>query len=646
MENVWLVCKTEDIERTKMAFSPQFLDEVRDRSGLVSVIGRRVRLQKKGREYLGLCPFHNEKTPSFTVNEDKGFYHCFGCGEHGSVFDFVMKVENLSFPEAVERLASEAGMEMPVDTPEERERAKRAATLYDVLEKACVYYEKQLRLPAGLPALSYLQNRGVVEATIKTFRLGYAPDKRNGLRGDLAQEGATEQLMIEAGLLIQPDDRSRSPYDRFRARVIFPILDQKGRVIAFGGRILEDGEPKYLNSPETPLFHKGRTLYGLSQALAPARKKQQLIVTEGYTDVISLHQAGFDTGVAPLGTALTEDQIQMLWRITREPHLCFDGDAAGQRAAARAAERALPHLKAGHSLRFAILPQGEDPDSLIKAHGPTAIQDHLSGAASLSDMVWRLETSGHKLETPEERAWLESRLRERALQIQDETVQRHYLSDFKDRLWRHFRQNRSAGVKRARAQAAHQLAEKSGASTRIDRRYLGEAILILTLIAHPALFDDVGEQLGSISFSDPELDNLRQEVLKTLASQEFEDQSLDSSALEDHLSEAGFSALVCGPMRRQVLNHATFARSDEHVEVARIGWGQQFRIFRREQLLEEIRATEERLRQNLTREDFELLKVLKQSAAEVDEAKSLVGGKPSMDGGGQGSPSLRSESGV
>ncbi len=626
-----------------MAFSHEFLDEVRDRSGLVSVIGRRVRLQKKGREHIGLCPFHSEKTPSFTVNEDKGFYHCFGCGEHGSVFDFVMKVENLSFPEAVERLAEEAGMEMPVDTPEERERAKRAATHYDVLEKACVYYEKQLRLPVGQAAVSYLQNRGVTKDAIRAFRLGYAPDNRGGLRGDLAREGASEQLIIEAGLLIQPDDRNRSPYDRFRGRVMFPILDQKGRVIAFGGRILEDGEPKYLNSPETPLFHKGRTLYGLSQALAPARKKEQLIVTEGYTDVIALHQAGFDTGVAPLGTALTEDQIQLLWRITREPHLCFDGDAAGQRAAARAAERSLPHLKPGHSLRFAILPEGEDPDSLIKAHGPAAIQEHLSGAASLSDMVWRLETSGHKLQTPEERAWLESRLRDRASQIQDETVQRHYLSEFKDRLWKHFRQNQSirAGRAGSRTQEARQLAEKSGAATQIDRRYLGEAILILTLINHPALFDDVGEQLGSIAFYDPELDNLRQEVLKILASSVFEDQVLDSTTLEDHLYDAGFSALVCGPMRRQVLNHANFARSDEHLEAARVGWEQQYRIFKRDQLLQEIRATEERLKQNLTRKDFELLKVLKQSAATIDNAELSLGGDPAMDEGSRDSKTAR-----
>ena len=346
-----------------MAFSPQFLDEVRDRSGLVSVIGRRVRLQKKGREYLGLCPFHNEKTPSFTVNEDKGFYHCFGCGEHGSVFDFVMKVENLSFPEAVERLASEAGMEMPVDTPEERERAKRAATHYEVLERACVYYEKQLRLPEGLPALSYLQDRGVTEDAIRTFRLGYAPEKRSGLRGDLVREGAAEQLMIEAGLLIQPDDRGRSPYDRFRGRVMFPIMDHRSRVIAFGGRILENGEPKYLNSPETPTFHKGRTLYGIAQALAPARKKQQLIVAEGYTDVISMHQSGIENVVASSGTALTPGQIRLIKRFTPNITILFDGDPAGIRASFRGIDLI---LEEGMNVKVVPFPEGEDPDSYSK----------------------------------------------------------------------------------------------------------------------------------------------------------------------------------------------------------------------------------------------------------------------------------------
>ncbi|MEK9678039.1 MAG: DNA primase [Rhodospirillaceae bacterium] len=602
-----------------MAFSPQFLDEVRDRAGLVSVVTRKVRLQRKGKDHLGLCPFHNEKTPSFTVNEDKGFYHCFGCGEHGSVFDFVMKTENLSFPEAVERLAGEAGMEMPVETPEERDRAKRAQTHYDVLEKACAYFQKQLKLPVGRPAFEYLEGRGITAQSRDTFHLGYAPDTRGGLKAELAREGIEERLMVESGLLIQPDDESRSPYDRFRGRVMFPITDRKGRVIGFGGRILGDGEPKYLNSPETPLFRKGRNLYAIAQALQPARQKEKLIVTEGYTDVIALHQAGFDTAVAPLGTALTEDQIQMLWKITRQPVLCFDGDAAGQKAAARAADRALPFLKPGYSLRFAVLPEGEDPDSLIKSQGASAMSDVLEGAANLAEIMWRTETRGYSLKTPDERAWLERRLRDRALRIEDETVRRHYLNDMRNRLWDAFQKRRRTQGRDTGGLALRRMAEKSGASTHVDKKWLSEAILVYTLITHPDLFDVAGEALGSISFASQELDNLRQEVLKTLASPPESGEGLDFQALEDHLLNTGFSDLLRGPMCRQVFNHASFARPDEQYEVARIGWEQQFRIFKRGQLLEEIRQTEERFKKDLNREDYELLKVLKQSVAEVEE---------------------------
>ena len=604
-----------------MAFTPQFLDEVQDRAGLAAVVGRRVRLQKKGREHSGLCPFHNEKTPSFTVNEDKGFYHCFGCGEHGSVFDFVMKTENMSFPEAVERLAGEAGMEMPIETPEERERAKRAETHYEVLERAAAYFQDQLRLSVGRPALSYLTDRGITEDSIGTFQLGYAPDTKGGLKTALSREGIAEPLMVECGLLIQPEDRDRSPYDRFRGRVMFPITDRKGQVIGFGGRILGDGEPKYLNSPETPLFHKGRSLYGIAQALQAARKKDQIIVTEGYTDVIALHQAGFDTAVAPLGTALTEEQIQLLWRIAREPVLCFDGDAAGQKASARAADRALPHLQPGNSLRFAVLPPGEDPDSMIKSHGAEAMQALLSGAQSLADILWRMEIHGYKLETPDERAWLERRLRDRAMRIEDETVRRHYLNDLRSRLWEAFQKNRDKGQPKRgrRGPPAQQMAEKSGVGTHVDRAWLGEAILVYTLVTHPDLFDHVGELLGSIAFSHAELDKLRQEVLKTLASSHNLGEGLDIQALEDHLKNTGFSDLLRGPLCRQVFNHASFARPDEKLEVARIGWEQQFRIFKRDQLLEEIQATEERFKRDLNREDYELLKVLKQSAAEVED---------------------------
>jgi len=311
-----------------MAFSPDFLDEIRARIGLADLIRGRVRLTAKGREFQGLCPFHNEKTPSFTVNEQKGFYHCFGCGAHGGVFDFVMQSEGLSFRDAVEKLAADAGLQVPVDTPEERDRARRRQTLHDVMEVAAAYFEKTLRMPEGKTASNYLRGRGVDDPAIARFRLGYAPDSRSSLKAALGREGIGEELMAEAGLVISPDEPGRSSYDRFRGRLMFPITDRKGRVVGFGGRILGDGEPKYLNSPETPVFQKGRLLYGLPLAAKAARDQRALLVVEGYMDVIALAQGGFENAVAPLGTALTEDQIGELWKLVDEPVLCFDGDAA------------------------------------------------------------------------------------------------------------------------------------------------------------------------------------------------------------------------------------------------------------------------------------------------------------------------------
>ena len=371
-----------------MAFTPQFLDELRGRLTLSDYVGKRVRLQKKGREHLGLCPFHNEKTPSFTVNDSKAFYHCFGCGAHGSAIDWVMQMEGLSFPEAVERLAGDAGMAVPQSTPEEQARAKRAKSLYDANEAACAWFQKQLYQGDGAAALDYLRGRGLTEETISRFRLGFAPERKNALGQALQADGFTEEMLIEAGLIARPDD-GRAPYDRFRGRVIFPITDRRGRVIAFGGRIMEDREgiAKYLNSPETPLFHKGQTLYALALAREAAAKDAEVIVTEGYMDVIALHQAGFGGAVAPLGTAVTEAHIQALWRLAPEPVLCFDGDNAGQRAAHRAAERALPLLAPGRSLRFAILPAGEDPDSLLQAGGLAAMDTVLGAARPMVDVL-------------------------------------------------------------------------------------------------------------------------------------------------------------------------------------------------------------------------------------------------------------------
>jgi len=404
-----------------MSFTPQFLDELRQRLSLVQVISRKVKLTRRGREQTGLCPFHAEKSPSFTVNDDKGFFHCFGCGAHGDVIGFVMRSDGLSFPETVERLAREAGLELPVSSPEERERTQRQATLVSAMETAAAWYEQQLKVPQGRPALDYLKQRGLSDATIARFRLGDAPEGRTALRDALAKAGVPLELAIEAGLIGKGEDGNI--FDRMRGRVIFPIADRRGRIIAFGGRILGEGQPKYLNSPETPLFHKGRTLYGLGQALRPARDAGEIVVAEGYMDVIALAQAGFAQAVAPLGTALTEEQMGELWRLVPEPTLCFDGDGAGERAAARAAERALPLLKPGQSLRFALLPAGEDPDTLIIAQGAAAMRAVLDAAQPLAEMVWRGGVQGRSFDTPERRAGLRQEVRERLSRIADRPVQ-------------------------------------------------------------------------------------------------------------------------------------------------------------------------------------------------------------------------------
>ena len=422
-----------------MAFPPRFLEDLRGRVSITDVVGRRVRLIRKGRgEATGLCPFHNEKTPSFTVSEDKGFFHCFGCGVHGDVIGFVMRSEGLEFPQAVEKLAGEAGMQVPRETPEERERAERQATLGGAVEFAAKFYEQQLRASAGRSGLEYFKRRGLSDDTMRRFRLGFSPDTGHGLKAALEKAGIPEAISIEAGLLIKPDD-GRPCFDRFRGRVMFPILDRKGQAIAFGGRILDQGEPKYLNSPETPLFHKGRVLYGLNHAQKTARETNEIIVVEGYMDVIALAQAGISNAVAPLGTALTEDQIALLWRMAQEPILCFDGDNAGQRAAARAADRAIPLLKPGLSLRFAWMPAGEDPDSLVRAKGAAGFRDELARMEPLVDVLWQQVLADRPLDTPERRAGFRRDLAEAVGRIADKSVQDAYRQEAHRRLDELFR---------------------------------------------------------------------------------------------------------------------------------------------------------------------------------------------------------------
>jgi len=581
-----------------MAFPPSFLEELRTRLSLVSVVGRRVKLTRKGREHTGLCPFHNEKSPSFTVNEDKGFFHCFGCGAHGDVIAFEMRAANLGFTEAVERLAVEAGLEIPRATPEAQARERQRAGLHEALEAACVWFEAQLRRPGGAGGLTYLRQRGLSDATIARFRLGWAPDARDALRGALMSATLPESLLIEAGLLRRPEGGGPA-FDYFRGRVIFPITDRRGRVIGFGARTLGEAQPKYLNSPETPVFHKGGVLFGLAHARDAARDGAAVVAVEGYMDVIALHQAGFGAAVAPLGTALTETQLETLWRLAPEPILCLDGDSAGQRAMARALERAFPLLKPGQSLRFALLPAAEDPDSLLRNQGAPAMARVLEQAEPLIAAAWRLETDGRPLDTPERRAGLERALTERANTIADESVRIQYLRAFRDRMWQAFRPPRPARV-RGMARPG----KPDGALRGEDGRLLGvgrpngprppaemqERALLGLLLANPLLFDQVHEALGLCQFSQESLDNLRRGILKHLGT----GHGLDAGQLSAHLRADGFSAVLEGLLdasERRMLG----VRGYDCTEDARALWDDVYHRYTRKNLQADVDEASARL---------------------------------------------------
>jgi len=418
-----LYCKANE-SVAAMAFPPQFLDELRVRLPVSEVVGRRVKLRKAGREWKALSPFNQEKTPSFTVNDQKGFFHDFSSGKHGDIFDFVMETEGLTFPEAVERLAGMAGLPVPKVSKEAQAREERRKTLHDVVELAAKFFEAMLAARVGAKARGYLADRSIAPATQLKFRIGYASPERYALKEHLGAHGVPVADMVETGLLVAGEDVSL-PFDRFRDRLMFPIADFRGRVIGFGGRALSaDAQAKYLNSPETPLFHKGMNLYNGAAARIAAHQGAQLIAVEGYVDVIAMVTAGFEATVAPLGTALTEEQLGLLWRMADEPVLCFDGDKAGRRAAYRAVDLALPQLRPGKSLRFAMMPEGQDPDDLVRAGGREAVEEVLAGARPLVDMLWLRETEDGSFDTPERRAALETRIAAVAGGIGEESVRR------------------------------------------------------------------------------------------------------------------------------------------------------------------------------------------------------------------------------
>ena len=540
-----------------MTLTPVFLDELRARTSLSALVAKSVKLTRAGREMKGCCPFHNEKTPSFYVNDDKGFYHCFGCSAHGDAIKWLTDQRGLPFIDAVKELADAAGMEMPAPDKRAAERQERANSLHDAMAAAADWFRQQLGGLEGATARALLERRGVSEETQRTFGIGYAPDARGKLRAALKPFG--DAMLIEAGLLI--DVEGKEPYDRFRGRLMIPIRDARGRVIAFGGRIIGDGEPKYLNSPDTPLFDKGRTLYNLDRALAPARKAARVFVVEGYMDAIALAQAGIGEAVAPLGTALTEHQLERLWRIADVPTLCFDGDAAGQKAAIRAAHRALPMLAPGRSLKFVTLPDGQDPDDLVKARGVGAFEACVREATPLVDRLWSHELAAEPLTTPEERAGLRRRLSDLAQTIGDAVVQSEYKGEFRQRYDAQFApaprapfQPRRPGQKWTPPPAPVTDDARAVRATGIDP-VLAKAVLA-GLIRHPAEIARHMEVLGSLRMANGALGRLFEAVVDVA----LEDRALDSARLVTILANSGFETVARDLLRADTMPYS-FTRS-------------------------------------------------------------------------------------
>jgi DNA primase len=540
-----------------MRYGPHLLEEILRRTDIVQLVGRRVKLTRRGQTFWGCCPFHGEKTASFKVENSRRAYKCFGCGKGGDAFRWLMETEGLNFPEAVEKLASEAGVELPKWTPEDEAREEKKKSLYDVIEAAAAFFEAQLRGPGGRTARDYLQSRGLDDAAARRFRLGYAPSSGNGLMAHLTGQNVTQDDMIAAGL-VRPADEERGVRDFFFNRLMFPIGDGRGRLVAFGGRgLTADAKPKYINTGETELFSKGRLLYNFATARPTAVKAQTIIVAEGYMDVIALARAGFEASVAPLGTALTEDQLHLLWRVAPEPVMAFDGDEAGRKAALRAARLALPGLKPGHSLRFAFLPATEDPDSLIRTSGAPAMQNVLDGALPLADVLWRGETEGRDFSTPERRAGLERALADIVSLIADGKIADYYRRDFENRVFEAFkrRPKRPPGNWQPKAGRAriggHEGrfvplpepvtgAVKSSLIARSGALKVKEAEVLRLVLDDPELAVRYAEILAALPFSDPFLDRLRQETLNVAAS----GFGLENKGLENHLVRHGLADLV------------------------------------------------------------------------------------------------------
>jgi DNA primase len=570
-------------------YDDAFLDELKSRLRLSDVIGKTVKLRRQGREYVGLSPFTKEKSPSFFVNDDKGFFHDFSSQKHGDLITFLQETERLSFLEAVERLAAEAGMALPTPDPRAAETEKKIAGLTDWLELAAAWFEAELRRPAGREARDYLARRGLPEGDWKRFRLGLAPSGRTTLKDYLIAKGAHPQGLVEAGLLISPEDGG-APYDRFRERIIFPIADQRGRIVSFGGRALDpQARAKYLNGPETAVFHKGRMLYGLPEArrlLHAGGDEAALVVVEGYMDVIACQRSGV-AAVAPMGTALTEEQMEVLWRLHAEPTLCFDGDRAGRAAAFRVIDRALPVMKAPRSFKFALALGAKDPDEVLREHGALALKARLADTTAFVDLLFVRERDTEPLDTPERRAGLRQRLRKAAGAIGDPDLAQAYRDELQRRFealfpvappqpWQGRRPFKGPDPRLTDAGRA--------AAQRLSRDIEPlSAALASYAVADPAALEPVLDELTGHGFGDPALGDLVSEIIRLRLDAEH----LDTEGLQRHLRARGFSALLNDIDRAAAKSGAPFIRPDVTLASARSQWTHAFSAMNRLAALEE-----------------------------------------------------------
>jgi DNA primase len=640
-----------------MRYPQSFIEELKARLPVSEVVGSRVSLKRAGREWKGLSPFNKEKTASFFVNDQKQAWFDFSSGKNGSIFDFLMLVEGLTFPEAVERLAVQAGMPLPKITREAEEQETRRKSLHDVVELAAKFFETTLASRAGAKARGYLADRGLEAATQLQFRIGYAPSERYALKEHLGGQGVSVDMMNEAGLLVHGDDIP-VPYDRFRDRVMFPITDLRGQVVAFGGRALEKDVPaKYLNSPETPLFHKGGLLYNGAAARKAVHDGAQLIVVEGYVDVIAMVSAGFAGAVAPLGTALTEDQLALLWKMSDEPVLCFDGDNAGRRAAYRGVEMALPRLAPGKSLRFALLPEGQDPDDLVRSGGRSAMTEVLNGARPLAEMLWTRETETALFDTPERRAGLEARLNQVTSAIANESVKKYYRQDLEARLRQLFRPQGAVPERNTRNQQPYQdrggrggngrgkfqrtpmrenlatLSPRMSASSivRGARSALPprEALILFALINHPWLLENHAEELVELEFHHPDADRLRRAILEAAADHE----AVDSHALRVAIDKRNLGTLLA--RLETPLSHGADwpARPDAAPEDVRPWWTHVVTLHRKSRSLnKELKDAERALAEDASDSNLNWLRDVQGRLTALEGTEATIEGFGALSG--------------